>query len=114
MNVACPSCNHRIRPDLFTPSIGPLHQKELNMNRRDFLKTGAAALVGSSAIPARAPAQTAGLSETETFAGRSVSPLLLWYRQPAQQWDEALPIGNGRLGAMVFGGVSQERSRSAN
>ena len=29
--------------------------------------------------------------------------LVLWYRKPAQQWVEALPIGNGRLGAMVFG-----------
>jgi alpha-L-fucosidase 2 len=34
---------------------------------------------------------------------------MLWYRQPAGQWVEALPIGNGRLGAMVFGGVEQER-----
>jgi alpha-L-fucosidase 2 len=34
---------------------------------------------------------------------------LLWYRQPAAQWTEALPIGNGRLGAMVFGGVETER-----
>ena len=35
--------------------------------------------------------------------------LRLWYRQPAAAWTEALPIGNGRLGAMVFGGVDQER-----
>src|SRR4030095_17116548 len=33
----------------------------------------------------------------------------LWYRRPAQRWVEALPIGNGRLGAMVFGGVVEER-----
>ncbi len=33
----------------------------------------------------------------------------LWYRQPAVKWEEALPIGNGRLGAMVFGGVQEER-----
>ena len=36
-------------------------------------------------------------------------PLTLWYRQPARQWVEALAVGNGRLGAMVFGGVNQER-----
>ena len=36
-------------------------------------------------------------------------PLSLWYQQPAKQWTESLPIGNGRLGAMVFGGVKQER-----
>ena len=33
----------------------------------------------------------------------------IWYRQPAEQWTEALPIGNGRLGAMIFGGVARER-----
>jgi alpha-L-fucosidase 2 len=36
-------------------------------------------------------------------------PLSLWYRQPAKQWVEALAVGNGRLGAMVFGGIAQER-----
>ena len=36
-------------------------------------------------------------------------PLSLWYRQPARQWVEALAVGNGRLGTMVFGGVAQER-----
>ena len=35
--------------------------------------------------------------------------LKLWYRQPAAQWVEALPIGNGRLGAMIFGGVTEEK-----
>ena len=35
--------------------------------------------------------------------------LTLWYRRPAALWVEAMPIGNGRLGAMVFGGVSDER-----
>ncbi|UCG89374.1 MAG: glycoside hydrolase family 95 protein, partial [Gemmatimonadota bacterium] len=35
--------------------------------------------------------------------------LVLWYRSPATAWVEALPIGNGRLGAMVFGGIGTER-----
>lgn len=35
--------------------------------------------------------------------------LTLWYNQPASQWTDALPIGNGRLGAMVFGNVADER-----
>lgn len=41
----------------------------------------------------------------------SVSPhnLKLWYDKPATNWSEALPVGNGRLGAMVFGSVAQER-----
>ena len=33
---------------------------------------------------------------------------LLWYRQPARVWNDALPVGNGRLGAMVFGGIVDE------
>ncbi|MBO7112098.1 MAG: glycoside hydrolase family 95 protein [Bacteroidaceae bacterium] len=35
--------------------------------------------------------------------------LKLWYDAPARQWTDALPLGNGRLGAMVFGTPSQER-----
>lgn len=35
--------------------------------------------------------------------------LTLWYDKPAQRWEEALPVGNGRLGAMVFGGIGAER-----
>jgi alpha-L-fucosidase 2 len=33
----------------------------------------------------------------------------LWYKQPARHWVEALPVGNGTLGAMVFGGTAEER-----
>lgn len=33
----------------------------------------------------------------------------LWYQQPAENWEEALPIGNGRLGAMIFGIPGKER-----
>ena len=34
---------------------------------------------------------------------------VLWYKQPAETWSEAVPLGNGRLGAMVFGGPAKER-----
>ncbi|GHU79340.1 hypothetical protein FACS1894145_3270 [Bacteroidia bacterium] len=34
---------------------------------------------------------------------------VLWYRRPAHVWEAALPLGNGKLGAMVFGGVANER-----
>lgn len=37
------------------------------------------------------------------------SDFTLWYSVPADAWVEALPVGNGRLGAMVFGGITQER-----
>ena len=33
----------------------------------------------------------------------------LWYEHPAVEWEESLPVGNGRLGAMVFGGTGTER-----
>jgi alpha-L-fucosidase 2 len=35
-------------------------------------------------------------------------PLKLWYNKTATKWTEALPIGNGRLGAMIFGGIEKE------
>ena len=44
----------------------------------------------------------------KSFAQSSNQPLRLWYEKPASKWLEALPIGNGSLGAMVFGGISQE------
>ena len=37
------------------------------------------------------------------------SDLILWYREPARQWVEALPIGNGTVGAMVFGDTIELR-----
>ena len=46
------------------------------------------------------------------FTGQAeppAEPLSLWYRRPARQWVEALPVGNGRLGAMIFGGIVNER-----
>jgi alpha-L-fucosidase 2 len=46
------------------------------------------------------------------FRGRASPPggrWVLWYRAPASTWTEALPVGNGRLGGMVFGGVAVER-----
>ncbi|HET7697791.1 MAG TPA: glycoside hydrolase family 95 protein [Vicinamibacterales bacterium] len=50
-------------------------------------------------------------TRTHDAAPRAQHPggLRLWYRQPAATWNEALPIGNGRLGAMVFGGVAADR-----
>ncbi|MCU6707766.1 glycoside hydrolase family 95 protein [Paenibacillus sp. J5C_2022] len=50
-----------------------------------------------------------------TGAGRGVKEssargqYSLWYREPAAIWEEALPVGNGSLGAMVYGGIRQER-----
>src|ERR1700723_3900843 len=55
----------------------------------------------------------AAVSATPVFAQQDLSRNRLgnqlWYAAPAQRWLEALPLGNGRMGAMVFGGVQQER-----
>ena len=46
----------------------------------------------------------------ESITKKSFNPAtLLWYTAPASKWDEALPVGNGRLGAMVFGKPGEER-----
>ena len=46
----------------------------------------------------------------ENINRKSFNPAtLLWFNTPATKWDEALPVGNGRLGAMVFGKYGEER-----
>ncbi|MFT4179624.1 MAG: glycoside hydrolase family 95 protein [Thermomonas sp.] len=92
----------------------------MKLGRRDLLKSTAAALVVAGAGGA-AKAQPAGkLAAARTGAARtgaaamtaaapSASPMRLWYSRPATQWVEALPLGNGRLGAMVWGGGRYER-----
>ena len=68
-------------------------------SRRRFVASGAL-LPMLSALPRWVQAGAAGVG---------VDALSLWYDQPAGPWLEALPLGNGRLGAMVFGRPAQER-----
>ncbi|MCQ2165369.1 MAG: glycoside hydrolase family 95 protein, partial [Bacteroidales bacterium] len=42
------------------------------------------------------------------FSVSSQAQNVLWYAQPARNWNEALPVGNGRIGAMVYGGSWNE------
>ncbi len=49
------------------------------------------------------------MSSRSDDAARINNLYRLWYRKPADCWEEALPIGNGRLAGMVFGGVEQDR-----
>jgi len=66
-----------------------------SLTRRGFLGT-AATIAGSFSFARRfAIAQ---------FAHAEADPLTLWYTSPATEWVDALPIGNGRMGAMVYGG----------
>jgi alpha-L-fucosidase 2 len=75
------------------------------ISRRRFLTQSALAAVAMPTLPAR-EISDALFVDKETSSRRS---LVLWYDQPANEWVEALPVGNGRLGAMVFGRTKSER-----
>lgn len=45
---------------------------------------------------------------SKNYIGIAKNPMKLWYNKPAKIWEEALPIGNGRLGAMIYGGTQIE------
>ena len=72
-----------------------------NVTRREFLKA-ASTVLAAGAVLESAPASSAASQIRDRT-------LRLWYRQPAANWNEALPIGNGRLAAMIFGGAAIER-----
>ncbi len=80
------------------------------MERREFLVTSAAtsAALAVGLPPAVASTASQTASEAEDAATPEASRLALWYDEPASQWLEALPLGNGRLGTMVFGGIDTE------
>lgn len=70
--------------------------------RRSIIQMVGAGVGGLAAEPAVVAAErTSQTSEKH--------PLSLWYEHPAQEWLEALPLGNGRLGAMVYGDPAHER-----
>jgi len=48
-------------------------------------------------------------SVVSIISAAETGPPVLWYDRPAVKWVEALPLGNGRLGTMMFGGLDQER-----
>ena len=77
------------------------------VSRRQFLQSSAlvtAALGFGSTAPGETMAQRSHLQP------HTPRPLCLWYDQPAKAWmTEALPIGNGPMGAMLFGGTDLER-----
>lgn len=79
------------------------HQRR-RITRRGFL-SGAAAT--TALIVDGAPFRSLGA--LEPHANDSPSPYMLHFRQPATQWPDALPVGNGRLGAMVFGAPGLDR-----
>ncbi len=66
--------------------------------RPDVIILSAVLLIAAVPLPAAPPPADQGV------------PRVLWYAQPARNWEtEALPLGNGRLGGMVFGGTEKEQ-----
>ena len=82
-------------------------------SRRSVIKgavmAAAAAATAQLTVPSQSCAQSAGSSASAGAAATDLSNLVLWYDKPSTQWVEALPIGNGRLGAMIHGRVDEER-----
>ena len=74
----------------------------VDLTRRELFKGMGAGL----AIAGLAPSAVVHAAASATADGDA---LKLWYRRPATRWVEALPLGNGRLGAMVWGGIEHER-----
>ncbi|MCX6338109.1 MAG: glycoside hydrolase family 95 protein [Bacteroidetes bacterium] len=73
---------------------------------RKLLKFTTALLLAASLMPAYCQISTTSvLIDKKEFDPST----LLWYKSPASAWEEALPVGNGRLGAMVFGKNNEER-----
>ena len=66
-------------------------------------------LVPASVRPAKITAKWADRAQVTNGGEKPDGHYLLWYQTPAKVWEEALPVGNGRLGAMVFGGIADER-----
>lgn len=72
------------------------------MNLRHFSKTFRRCFMAAGILSAF-PVSAAVAEPTSADAP------MLWFRQPAANWLEALPVGNGRLGAMAYGGIKEER-----
>src|SRR5258707_7914365 len=79
----------------------------MSTSRRDFIRA-ALALVALDHSYARQE-EIGSATPFEGKAPLNSSRNQLWYNKPAERWLEALPVGNGRLGGMVYGGTQMER-----
>jgi hypothetical protein len=89
-------------PSGFAGAIADALDKELSLPEFSYMR------FPLDPVKAKSRQQVAVLNLTGKAAAPA-EPLSLWYRQPAFDWKtEALPLGNGSIGAMVFGGVNSE------
>jgi alpha-L-fucosidase 2 len=79
------------------------------LSRRQILAGALAASAGFATSSLHVRKASADPAPTSLNIVTPSNKLTLWYNQPAVEWTQALPIGNGRLGAMIFGGVNSER-----
>ena len=80
----------------------------MQFSRRRFIQTVSAIASSIRYSGLGALAQAVAPQKGSLQSGNNPA-LNLWFDQPAEQWADALPVGNGRLGAMVFGEVKSER-----
>jgi alpha-L-fucosidase 2 len=99
--------SHRIE---MTTHFTPQRSAWKPMNRRNRVSQLAGFLLGLACTlpPPTVTAADPG-AKPAIRVSQSDPRLSLWYRAPAKEWTQALPVGNGRLGAMVFGGIERER-----
>src|SRR5689334_16448046 len=81
---------------------------KLGLSRR-WARAGAAVVVETLAMGAFLGVGATAQAQAQAAQAQAPSALTLWYTSPATNWLDALPIGNGRLGAMVFGKADEER-----
>ena len=74
----------------------------IDLTRRELFKAVGAGVAIAGLVPS-------SVVRADDGAVDEAGALKLWYRRPATRWVEALPLGNGRLGAMVWGGIEHER-----
>lgn len=100
------------------PSKGQEKPANMHQNSGRTLQKEGQAPKNDGQVPIAAASERTGpinatWMDRAEFLGKGTPPQntknVLWYRKSAKVWEEALPLGNGRLGAMVFGGVADER-----
>jgi len=81
------------------------------MNEIKIIRWGLMLMCTITLLGAKPPKQSLHFKDRTKIISSASAPenrLSLWYSKPATYWEEAMPIGNGRLGAMVYGGVQDE------